>query len=135
VNRTTTLSCIEVNGSCHLRAKGQRNHKSLAFGFMTEHFCCFLMFCLQVVVCFAGKIGSKALELTYKDKLRMVALTKQVSNGPYREDAVPAVGFFDVVGNDRKYGCLNICSQYDNYHHTEFFLHGINRKLCPGLHL
>jgi len=53
-------------------------------------------------VCVAGKVGSKALQLTYKDKLRMVALTKQVASGPYREDAVPAVGFFDVVGNDRK---------------------------------
>ena len=49
-----------------------------------------------------GKVGSKALQLTYKDTLRMVALTKQVANGPYREDAMPAVGFFDVVGNDRK---------------------------------
>jgi len=56
----------------------------------------------MVAVCFAGKVGSKALQLTYKDKLRMVALTKQVASGPYREDAVPAVGFFDVVGNDRK---------------------------------
>jgi len=49
-----------------------------------------------------GKVGSKALPLAYKDKLRMVALTKQVASGPYREDAMPAVGFFDVVGNDRK---------------------------------
>jgi len=66
--------------------------------FVTEIFCCVL----KVVVFIAGKVGSKALELTYKDKLRMVALTKQVSNGPYHEDAMPAVGFFDVVGNDRK---------------------------------
>jgi len=50
----------------------------------------------------ADKVGSKALQLTYRDKLRMVALTKQVSSGPYREDAAPAVGFLDVVGNDRK---------------------------------
>ena len=50
----------------------------------------------------ADKVGSKALQLTYKDKLRMVALTKQVASGPYREDAMPAVGFLDVVGNDRK---------------------------------
>ena len=52
--------------------------------------------------CVADKVGSKALQLTYKDKLRMVALTKQVAGGPYREDAMPAVGFLDVVGNDRK---------------------------------
>jgi len=54
------------------------------------------------VVNVADKVGSKALQLTYRDKLRMVALTKQVASGPYREDAMPAVGFLDVVGNDRK---------------------------------
>jgi len=54
------------------------------------------------LVCVAEKVGSKALQLTYKDKLRMVALTKQVASGPFREDAMPAVGFLDVVGNDRK---------------------------------
>jgi len=52
--------------------------------------------------CVSGKVGSKALQLTYKDTLRMVALTKQVANGPYWEDAMPEIGFFDVVGNDRK---------------------------------
>jgi len=52
--------------------------------------------------CVAEKIGSKALQLSYKERLRMVALTKQVACGPYREDAMPAVGFLDVVGNDRK---------------------------------
>jgi len=58
---------------------------------------------LTVLWCLiADKIGSKALQLTYKDKLRMVALTKQVASGPYQEDAAPAVGFLDVVGNDRK---------------------------------
>jgi len=65
---------------------------------MSQSFCCVL----KVAVCVAGKIGSKALQLSYKDKLRMVALIKQVASGPYHEDAMPAVGFFDVVGNDRK---------------------------------
>ena len=50
---------------------------------------------------FSEKEG-KALQLTYKDKLRMVAYTKQVTHGKYTADAMPAVGFLDVVGNDRR---------------------------------
>ncbi|KAL3874937.1 hypothetical protein ACJMK2_037889 [Sinanodonta woodiana] len=44
----------------------------------------------------------KALHLTYKDKVKLVAYTKQVSHGKYRPDASPDVGFLDVVGNDRR---------------------------------
>ncbi len=50
---------------------------------------------------FSDKEG-KAIHLTYKDKLRFVALTKQVSFGKYRTDVSPEVGFLDVVGNDRR---------------------------------
>lgn len=35
----------------------------------------------------------------------MVALTKQVAHGKYRPDVSPEVGFLDVVGNDRRWGC------------------------------
>ncbi|XP_028653125.1 Golgi resident protein GCP60 [Erpetoichthys calabaricus] len=44
----------------------------------------------------------KAFHPTYEDKLRLVALHKQVSLGPYNPDACPEVGFFDVLGNDRR---------------------------------
>ncbi|XP_028858593.1 Golgi resident protein GCP60 [Denticeps clupeoides] len=44
----------------------------------------------------------KAFHPTYKDKLRLVALHKQVLQGPYNPDASPEVGFFDVLGNDRR---------------------------------
>jgi len=44
----------------------------------------------------------KGLHLTYKDKLRMVALTKQAVQGKYTPGVSPDVGFLDVVGNDRK---------------------------------
>ncbi|KAK7132962.1 hypothetical protein R3I94_015001 [Phoxinus phoxinus] len=44
----------------------------------------------------------KAFHPTYEDKLRLVALHKQVLQGPYNPDASPEVGFFDVLGNDRR---------------------------------
>jgi len=40
--------------------------------------------------------------LSYKEKLKLVAYTKQVSFGQYRPDVSPEVGFLDVVGNDRR---------------------------------
>uniref|UniRef100_A0A7M4FSQ9 Golgi resident protein GCP60 n=1 Tax=Crocodylus porosus TaxID=8502 RepID=A0A7M4FSQ9_CROPO len=44
----------------------------------------------------------KAFHPTYEEKLRLVALHKQVLLGPYNPDACPEVGFFDVLGNDRR---------------------------------
>ena len=44
----------------------------------------------------------KAFHPTYEEKLRLVALHKQVLLGPYNSDASPEVGFFDVLGNDRR---------------------------------
>ena len=45
--------------------------------------------------------------MSYKDKLKMVAYTKQASFGKYRPDVSPDVGFLDVVGSDRRYSlCL-----------------------------
>ncbi|XP_033875182.3 Golgi resident protein GCP60-like [Acipenser ruthenus] len=44
----------------------------------------------------------KAFHPTYEEKLRLVALPKQVLLGPYNPDVCPEVGFFDVLGNDRR---------------------------------
>ncbi|MBN3270504.1 GCP60 protein, partial [Polyodon spathula] len=56
---------------------------------------------------FTEKDG-KAFHPTYEEKLRLVALHKQVSLGPYNPDVCPEVGFFDVLGNDRRkeWACL-----------------------------
>ena len=51
---------------------------------------------------FAEKEGGKAVTVTYKDKLKLMALTKQVTFGKYRPDNSPDVGFLDVVGKDRR---------------------------------
>ena len=51
---------------------------------------------------FTEKNG-KALHISYKDKVKLVAYTKQVSHGKYRSDVIPEVGLLDVVGNDRRY--------------------------------
>eukprot|EP00058_Branchiostoma_floridae_P000981 XP_002586469.1 hypothetical protein BRAFLDRAFT_106670 [Branchiostoma floridae] len=44
----------------------------------------------------------KAVHLTYGDKLKLVAYTKQVQVGPYDAEKMPPVGYFDVIGNDRR---------------------------------
>ncbi|XP_068609677.1 Golgi resident protein GCP60 isoform X2 [Brachionichthys hirsutus] len=50
---------------------------------------------------FRDKDG-KAFHPTYEEKLRLVALHKLVLLGPYSPDASPDIGFFDVLGNDRR---------------------------------
>ncbi|KAJ8399472.1 hypothetical protein AAFF_G00411840 [Aldrovandia affinis] len=44
----------------------------------------------------------KAFHPTYEEKLRLVALHKQVLLGPYNPEVCPEVGFFDVLGSDRR---------------------------------
>lgn len=60
----------------------------------------------KMLTCFFPLIRSdkdgKAFHPTYEEKLRLVALHKQVLLGPYNPDASPDVGFFDVLGNDRR---------------------------------
>merc|ERR1712023_130888 len=43
-----------------------------------------------------------ALTLNYFDKVKLVALWKQATVGKYNQATAPAVGYFDVIGNDRK---------------------------------
>ncbi|XP_067681298.1 Golgi resident protein GCP60-like isoform X1 [Haliotis asinina] len=56
----------------------------------------------KIALKFYKEKEGKALQVTYKDKLRLVAYTKQVSFGKFRNDVSPDVGFLDVVGNDRR---------------------------------
>uniref|UniRef100_V9KEK4 Golgi resident protein GCP60 n=1 Tax=Callorhinchus milii TaxID=7868 RepID=V9KEK4_CALMI len=66
-----------------------------AWGFpLRELYCLALKF-------FKEKDG-KAFHPTYEEKLKLVALQKQISAGPYSPDTCPEVGFFDVLGSDRR---------------------------------
>ncbi|KAK6182628.1 hypothetical protein SNE40_010270 [Patella caerulea] len=56
----------------------------------------------KIALKFFKEKEGKALQLTYKDKLKLVAYTKQVVFGKFRNDTSPDVGFLDVVGNDRR---------------------------------
>jgi acyl-CoA-binding protein len=47
-------------------------------------------------------IGKDVIKITYPDKIRLTALWKQASVGKYDPSKIPEVGYFDVVGNDRK---------------------------------
>ena len=51
---------------------------------------------------FSGK-GSAKAKLAYAQKLKLLALAKQVSVGPYQPERASEVGLLDVVGNDRLY--------------------------------
>ncbi|XP_012872730.1 PREDICTED: Golgi resident protein GCP60 [Dipodomys ordii] len=54
------------------------------------------------VISFLTEKDGKAFHPTYEEKLKLVALHKQVLLGPYNPDTCPEVGFFDVLGNDRR---------------------------------
>ena len=50
----------------------------------------------------AEKEGSKALLISYKDRMRMLALMNHVRFGKFRPDKVGDLGFLNLTGNDRK---------------------------------
>lgn len=56
----------------------------------------------KIVLKFYKENDGKAIHLSYKDKLKLVAYTKQAAHGKFRNDVSPDVGFLDVVGNDRR---------------------------------
>ncbi|KAJ8895072.1 hypothetical protein PR048_000397 [Dryococelus australis] len=52
-------------------------------------------------ILFAEKEG-KAVHLSYEDKLKLVAFTRQISHGMFNVDNVPPLGVLDVIGRDRR---------------------------------
>ena len=50
---------------------------------------------------FADNEG-KSVQLSYGDRLRVVALSQQVIHGPLHQAKVAPLGAFDVIGKDRR---------------------------------
>ena len=46
--------------------------------------------------------GTDAVQVSYSDRLRLSALTKQVSHGRYSPSVATDVGLLDVFGNDQR---------------------------------
>ena len=42
------------------------------------------------------------IKLTYDEKVQLTAYWKQISSGPYDPEKYPDVGYFDVIGSDRR---------------------------------
>ncbi|XP_067311417.1 Golgi resident protein GCP60 [Pseudorasbora parva] len=59
---------------------------------------------------FFKEMNGKAFNTTYEENLRLVALYKQITLGPYNPEACPEIGFFDVLGNDRRKEWLRLGS-------------------------
>uniref|UniRef100_T1JGC7 ACB domain-containing protein n=1 Tax=Strigamia maritima TaxID=126957 RepID=T1JGC7_STRMM len=50
----------------------------------------------------------KAMQLTYRDRLQLVAYSQQIIHGPLKLDAWPSVGVLDVIGKDRRQAWMNL---------------------------
>ncbi|KAK2157234.1 hypothetical protein LSH36_195g06048 [Paralvinella palmiformis] len=71
----------------------------------------------------------KAVQLSYKDRIKLVAYTKQVLYGKYRTDVSPEVGFLDVVGNDRRQAWMSLGDISRSEAMSEFIKY--LDQLCP----
>ncbi|XP_060704544.1 Golgi resident protein GCP60 [Hemiscyllium ocellatum] len=89
------LGDVSVGEKQEQGGQTQAEEMERRWGFhLTELYCLALRF-------FKEKDG-KAFHPTYEEKLKFVALHKQITVGPYSPDSCPEVGFFDVLGNDRR---------------------------------
>ncbi|XP_067127276.1 Golgi resident protein GCP60-like [Centruroides vittatus] len=63
-------------------------------------------FCLsdlyKMATTFYKEKEGKAIHLSYKDKLSLVAYMQQVNHGQFRPENFPPVGYLDVIGRDRR---------------------------------
>ncbi|CAK9303573.1 unnamed protein product [Gordionus sp. m RMFG-2023] len=59
--------------------------------------------------------NGKAIHLKYQDNLKLVACTKQVHYGAYKPEFNKDVGYFNIIGNDRReaWKCLGDMSKMD----------------------
>ncbi|GBN72291.1 Golgi resident protein GCP60 [Araneus ventricosus] len=71
----------------------------------------------------------KAFHISYKDKLSLVAFSKQVIHGKFIEEKSPPVGYLDVIGRDRRqaWQALGDMSQRDA---KSGFINLLN-NICP----
>ncbi|XP_063228806.1 Golgi resident protein GCP60 isoform X2 [Bacillus rossius redtenbacheri] len=63
-------------------------------------------FCLadlyRLALRFYKEKEGKAVHLSYEDKLRLVAFTRQVNHGAFEQNNLPPLGVLDVIGRDRR---------------------------------
>ena len=53
-------------------------------------------------LCTVDNDGTAVVQMSYADRLRLSALTKQVTHGKYSADVATDVGLLDVFGNDQR---------------------------------
>ncbi|ESO08287.1 hypothetical protein HELRODRAFT_117203 [Helobdella robusta] len=78
---------------------------------------------------FKEKNGSKALTLTYNDRLKMFALMKQAVHGKYTPSLMPDNGLLDVVGNNRRSAWQLLGDMSQEEAMSQFV--GMLDRLCP----
>lgn len=58
-----------------------------------------LILCIWSIAC---SVEKQIIKLTYDDKVQLTAYWKQISSGAFDPEKYPDVGYFDVIGNDRR---------------------------------
>jgi len=84
-----------------------------------------------VRLCTVDNDGTAAVQMSYADRLRLSALTKQVTHGKYSADVATDVGLLDVFGNDQRSSYLLtylLCGIEKEHCHL------ISRTVKPGTH-
>ncbi|KOC60036.1 Protein TMED8 [Habropoda laboriosa] len=83
----------------------------------------------KIAMNFYKEKEGKAVHLSYEDKLKLVALTQQVTHGKCTPENAPPLGVLDVIGRDRRLAWQNLGSISKEQAMEGFIL--LLDKLCP----
>ncbi|XP_076313909.1 Golgi resident protein GCP60 [Tachypleus tridentatus] len=88
------LEGVASNNRNHSLDEIQRNYKE-SWGFDLRDL-------YKLATIFFREKEGKAVHLSYKDRLSLVAYSQQVSHGKYIPEASTPIGYLDVIGRDRR---------------------------------
>ncbi|CAL1275471.1 unnamed protein product [Larinioides sclopetarius] len=97
-NQNNINSCVnETNStiSSHTNCKDPQDEFIASWGFNIDEL-------YTLAATFLKEKEGKAFHISYKDKLSLVAFSKQVIHGKFIEEKSPPVGYLDVIGRDRR---------------------------------
>ncbi|GIX84188.1 golgi resident protein GCP60 [Caerostris extrusa] len=115
-----TNKTIAYNGNCK-----DPQDEFLATGFTVDE-----LYALSTT--FLKEKEGKAFHISYKDKLSLVAFSKQVKNGKFIEEKSAPVGYLDVIGRDRRQAWQALGDMSEKSAKAGFI--SLLNNICPLFH-
>ncbi|KAI5700056.1 hypothetical protein M8J76_005348 [Diaphorina citri] len=93
MSATTTEESVKSNSEQRVADESDKDHEKWALPLKVIY---------QLALKFFKEMEGKAVNLSYEDKIKLVAFSKQVAFGKCNEETLPQLGVLDVIGRNRR---------------------------------